>query len=154
LKDQFRDLRRMDSTAALIWLIAIAVAVVAGGILYRRFRSRSLPPLSDEEFLRTFYKRHTATIPSAVILAERRRIAKVLGLAPEKLAPDQSVTVLSERLSYLAEFSVAWNDLADEAAEARCRNGVPSRQRPPTTIGQLIEDRTMGFTSEHEGADL
>ena len=120
---------------------AVAVGIAAFGVVYRRARAKSLPPISDEEFLRDFLARHPVRATSEAILTERRRIARVLGIAPARLAAEQSVELLSERLSYMADFSVAWNDLADEAAEARQAGSLGVRERPPSTIGELIEDR-------------
>lgn len=131
----------MDGEIAL--LIAIAAVVGAGGSVYRRYRSKSLGRLSDEEFVRAFYARYSASLGTEAILTERRYIAKALGLAAERLGPEQNIKMLSERLSYLADFSVAWNDLADEAAEVREANGLPARDQPPMTIGEIIEDRLI-----------
>jgi hypothetical protein len=126
---------------AIVALFAVAVAIAALGATYRRARSKSLPTISDEEFLRHFLAQHATRAAPEAILTERRQIARTLGVAPEKLTAEQSVKSLSDRLTYLADFSVAWNDLADEAAEARQASGLGPREDPPSTIGELIEDR-------------
>lgn len=131
----------MDGVVAT--LLGIAMAAALGGTLYRKFRSQSLPPLSDEEFVRMFCSRYQSSVPSDAILAERRRVAGAIGIPPERLAPEQTLENLSKLLSYLTDFSVAWNDLAEEAAEARKSRGLAPRQRPPMTIGELIEDRLL-----------
>jgi hypothetical protein len=123
----------------IVVLLAVGIALL--GAVYRRTRTKSLARISDEEFLRDFLARHPVRAPTDAILTERRRIARVLGIAPEKLASGQSVELLSGRLTYLADFSVAWNDLADEAAEARQAGGLGGRERPRSTIGELMEDR-------------
>ena len=128
----------------VIALVSIAAAVAAAGVGYRRFRARSMATVSDEQFVHDYYAHHPTDATSEAILGERNRIAKVLGLPPEKLAPQQNLRVLSERLTYLADFSVAWNDLADDAAQAREAGGLPPRQRPPLTIGEIVEDLLCG----------
>jgi hypothetical protein len=122
-------------------LLALSIGVAALGAVYRRTRAKSLPSMSDDDFLSDFLNRHPVTAPPNVILAERRRVARVLGIPPERLTADQSEQLLSERLSFFVHFSVAWNDLVDEAAEARQASGLGPRARPPLTVGEVIEDR-------------
>ena len=126
------------STEGLLVLAALAVAAL--GVLYRRVRSGKLPDMSDLEFLQELSRIHPIAAPPEVILLQRRRVARILGMAPEKLVPAQTVDLLSERLAYLGDFSVAWNDLLDEAREARAAAGLDYRAQPPETIGELIED--------------
>ena len=126
------------STEGLLVLAALAVAAL--GVLYRRARSRKLPDRSDLEFLQELSRSHSVAAPPEVILQQRRRIARILGMAPEKLAPTQTVDLLSERLAYMGDFSVAWNDLLDEASASREAAGMDQRAEPPETIGELIED--------------
>lgn len=122
------------------FLILVAVAVAALGFLYRRIRSRNLPEMSDLEFLQQLSRTHPVTAPPEAILTTRRRVARILGIAPEKLTPGQTSDFLSGRLAYLTDFSVAWNDLLDEAEEARTAAGLDQRTETPETIGELIED--------------
>lgn len=126
------------STEGLLVLAALAVAAL--GVLYRRVRSRTLPDMSDLEFLQELSRTHPIAAPPEVILQQRRRIAQILGMAPEKLAPTQTVDFLSERLAYMGDFSVAWNDLLDEASESREAAGLDQRAETPSTIGELLKD--------------
>lgn len=127
------------NTATLL-LILGGFAVAALGVLYRRVLTRDLPDISDREFLAELARLHPITVPPERALQARRRVARILGIAPEKLAPAQTVDFLSERLAYLGDFSVAWNDLLDEAGEAREAAGLDRRAEPPETIGELITD--------------
>lgn len=129
----------MDSHFLLVLLLS--GLVVGLGAVYRRFRSRDLPEIPDEQFVRDFLARHPIRVAPEAILSERRHVARVLGIAPEKLAVTHTVDFLSARLSYLADFSVAWNDLADEAEEMRQEAGLERRKRPVSTLGELLEDR-------------
>lgn len=121
-------------------LIFVAVAVAALGVLYRRVRSRDLPDISDREFFEELTRRSPIMASPEVVLQERRRVARTLGMPPEKLAPGQTVDFLSERLAYMGDFSVAWNDLLDEASESRAAAGLDQRPETPETIGEVIED--------------
>jgi hypothetical protein len=125
----------------VVMFLGVAVGVAVVGVIYRRLRARSLPTIPDDNFINEFRARHPINAAPEAILSERTRIARALGLAPRKLGVDQSMEFLSSRLSYLADFSVAWNDLADEAAEAREARGLGRRERAPLTVGELIEDR-------------
>lgn len=125
-------------------LLGIAVAILLIGAVFRRFCSEALPTVSDEEFVRSYYARHPGNASPAAILSERKRVGDVLGIAQERLSPEQYVDMLAARFSYPAEFSVAWIDLAGDAAEARTARGLPPRQSPPRTIGDMIEDRLPG----------
>ncbi|HJX26573.1 MAG TPA: hypothetical protein VJ885_01570 [Thermoanaerobaculia bacterium] len=96
--------------------------------------------MSDLEFLQELSRIHPIVAPPEVILLQRRRVARILGMAPEKLAPTQTMDFLSERLAYMGDFSVAWNDLLEEASEARDAARLDQRAEPPETIGELITD--------------
>ena len=119
-------------------MILVAVGVAAFGVLYRRFRSGALPDVPDGQFYDDFVRQSAVPVSMETLIRLRKRVAKVLGLPPEKLAVDQTYEFLSKRIGYLAELSVAWSDLADEAAEARSETGL--EPRAPATVGELIED--------------
>ena len=124
------------------WIVflTIGIGVAVLGRIYSRLRASAFPSISDDEFVREFIARHPVAAAPATILKERRRIARILGIPPDRLAPGQSGEALSSRLTFLAEFSIAWNDLADDAAEAREASGLGPREPPPQTIGELLED--------------
>lgn len=71
------------------WLVMIILvgAVAALGVLYRRLRARDLPNVSDDEFLQAFARHHSVAVPPEAILKERRRVARTLGIPPEKMVP-------------------------------------------------------------------
>lgn len=122
----------------LMAMILVAVGVAAFGVLYRKLRSGALPDVPDRRFYEDFMGLSPIPVSMETLLGARRRVAKVLGLPPEKLAVDHTYEFLSKRIGYLAELSVAWNDLADEGAEARSDAGL--EPRVPSTVGELIED--------------
>jgi hypothetical protein len=125
-------------------LLLFAVCTAAAALLYRRHRSQSLPSISDDQFLYEFFAHHAVSSSTADILKERRRIARALGISPEKLTPGLTFDVLSDRLSFLTDFSVAWNDLIDEAEESRERAQLKIRDQVPSTIGEIMEDTLNG----------
>jgi hypothetical protein len=128
----------MDDRTLIILLLGLLAAI--GGSVYRRLRAKSLLRVSDEEFISVFLARQEVSASREAILEGRRYIARVLGIPIAKLSPEHTVEFLSARFSYLAEFSVAWNDLHDEAEEARDAAGLDRREVCPTTIGELLED--------------
>lgn len=125
---------------SLLLLLLAALGVAALGVLYRGIRSRKMSDMSDLEFLQELSRTCPVTAPPEAILQERRRIARSLGITPEKLTPAQTSDFLSGPLAYMADFSVAWNDLLDEASESREAAGLDQRAEPPDTIGEIIED--------------
>jgi hypothetical protein len=132
----------------LIVLILLALAVLLVGAVYRRLRARVIPDLSDQDFILGFPLDLTEEAKERV-LRERRRIGRVLGVPPRKLSATQSVEFLARRFGYLAEFSVAWNDLLAEAAETRAAAGLSKRELPPMTVGEMIEDLLNALPTEN-----
>jgi hypothetical protein len=130
----------MDIRLLILLLVGFAVAGV--GILYRRVRSRELPDVSDEVFVERIRRSYAGG--TEILLKERRFVASLLSIPVQKLSPEQTIDELRRRFSFLAEFSVGANDLYDEAAEMRQAAGLPGRESPPDTIGELIEDLARG----------
>lgn len=126
----------------LVILLLVALVVVAAGIVYRRTRARQLPDVSEALFIERFHRHHEGRRDH--VLEERRRVASMLGIPEQKLSPDQTLDELRRRFGFLAEFSVAANDLYDEAEEMRQLAGLPGRESPPDTIGELVEDLARG----------
>jgi hypothetical protein len=126
----------------LVILLLVGLVVVAVGILFRRARARQLPDVSEDLFLERFQRHHEGARDH--VLAERRRVASSLGTPVGKLSPEQTLDELSRRFGFLAEFSVAINDLYDEAAEMRQLAGLVTRDSLPDTIGDLVEDLAKG----------
>jgi hypothetical protein len=125
-----------------IWLLLIAaLALGALGAVYRRSRAWRLPDISDKEFLNGF--EGFRTLKSQTVLRERRRIAKILGLPPNKLAPDQKLEELSRQFEYMGQFSVAWSDLDDEVRALRRAAGIREDVDPPSTVGELIAELSV-----------
>ena len=128
----------MDYPTVVIVLLGILVAI--GGVVYRRFRAKGIPTISDEEFLSAFVARHKVSASREAILKERRSIARMLGVPFEKLAPEQTAEFLSARFDFIGDFSIGWNNLYDEAVEAREAAGLDRRDVCPTTVGEFLED--------------
>jgi hypothetical protein len=126
----------------LLILLVVGSLVAGAAIAYRRLRARSLPDVTEVEFLERFYLSHEGA--RDCVLEERRRVASILSVPAEKLSPDQTLNELARRFGFLAEFSVAANDLYAEAAEMRRIAGLGARESVPDTIGEVIEDLTTG----------
>lgn len=137
----------------LVTLLLADLVVVAAGSIYRRTRARQLPDVSEALFVERFHRHHQGRRDH--VLEERRRVASMLGIPEQKLSPDQTLDELRRRFGFLAEFSVAANDLYDEAEEMRQLAGLPARESPPATIGAIIEDLARDQqVSSRGGADI
>lgn len=129
----------------LLALLILSVVVALGGYFYCWIRSRDLPDVSDEEFLRGLadYK----DIDREILLRERRRVGGILGIPPIKLAPTQELSALAKRFEYLGQFSVGWSDLDDEVREYRLQATPSSTESLPKTIGELVGELAAGRVS-------
>lgn len=116
--------------------------MAAVGELFRRATARRLRDVPDEVFVERIRRSYAGG--REILLKERRFVASLLSIPAQKLSPEQTIDELRRRFSFLAEFSVGANDLYDEAAEIRQAAGLPGRESPPDTIGELIEDLARG----------
>lgn len=130
----------MDIRLLILLLVGLVGAAV--GVLLRRVRAQQLPDVSEALFLQRFYRDHEGV--HGDILRARQQVASTLGIPVRKLSPEHTLDQLSRRFGFLAEFSVAVNDLYDEAAETRQLAGLGARESPPVSIGQIIEDLARG----------
>lgn len=126
----------------LVILLLVGLVVAAVGVLFRRIKARQLPDVSETLFLERFHRHHEGARDH--VLDERQRVASSLGIPVQKLSPEQTLNELSRRFSFVAEFSVAANDLYDEAAEMHQLAGLEERPSSPKTIGELLEDLVRG----------
>jgi hypothetical protein len=126
----------------LFILLLVGLLIAVAGLLFRRLKARRLPDVPEALFLDRFHRRHEG-VPERV-LHQRKRVASILGIPAQKLSPEHTLGELSRHFAFLAEFSVAVNDLYDEAAEARRLQDLHPRVSPPETIGELIEDLAEG----------
>lgn len=124
----------------LFILLLVGFLIAMAGLLFRRLKARRFPDVPEELFLDRFHRHHEG-VPNQV-LHQRQRVASILGIPAQKLSPEHTLGELSLHFAFLAEFSIAVNDLYDEAAEMRRLQGLHARVSPPETIGELIEDLT------------
>jgi len=118
-------------------LIGVSL-LVSGGMWYvRRRHVRSMPSVDDEEFGNVFKRRFN--IEPAAAVAERRHIARLVGVAPEKLLPDLSFSQLvSSRFEISSQ--VALGHLEDDFMDLAKRAGAVS-QTLPATVSELVRMR-------------
>lgn len=131
----------------LLILVLVALAAAGFGAFYRHRRAQGLEDVTDEEFLNRFYTAFPHSISRYFILQGRNRVASILGIPAEKLAPEQHLSDLSKRFEYLGQFSVGWTDLDDEAEEMRQAAGLETREELPQTVGELVRDLAAGKQS-------
>jgi hypothetical protein len=134
-------------TALTLLLLGAGCGVVS--FLLRRRAQRSLKDISTVEFLRQL--RPFTKAPDALLLAERKHVARVLGVAPEKLDPRQRLDDLSRHLDFVGSFSVGINDLRYEVEELYedCALELPE---DATTVGELITQLARAKHSAQESA--
>lgn len=125
-----------DLTSVVVFSLGIAVL----GFLYRHFRTKALPAVSNAEFVAEFLADYPIGAAPAEILTERKRISKVLGIPEEKLSPRQSPEFLSRQLSSFGSFGVGWTDLMYDLTKARETCGLDLLDAEPSTIGELIRE--------------
>lgn len=136
----------------IFWaIVLLSVAAGLGGSLYRWVKSRSLPDVTDEEFLRGLsgYEH----LDRDTLLQERRRVGRILGSPAIKLSPCQELSALAKRFEYLGQFSVAWTDLDDEIHDYQASGRDTETARLPETIGELVGELAAGrvyLPSEHD----
>lgn len=121
--------------------------LVAGGCLLvsiwtRRRGEARLPKVSDEKFLLRLAEK---PVVGELLLAERRHVAGVLGLNPERLDPRQKLDDLRKTVDFVGSFEVALGDLYFEAEE---RGASPDRIARIATVGDLI--RTLAAARKHD----
>jgi len=121
------------------------VALVVGGIglgllgWYSQLkRHRALPDVSDAQFGE--YIRAEMAIDSTVAIAERRQIARVIGIAPEKLSPQM---VLSQLVAGPLDSAtrVGLGDLEFDLNSLAKKAGVTSPLPLPQTVAGLVKLR-------------
>lgn len=118
------------------WLafVAVGLASLLMNLLWRK-KVRELPDISDEEFVGRFTRYYSSEFEK--IAQGRRRVAHVLGISAEKLAPEYSYKELAHRFDTLGSFSVAWSDLEFEVQETS-RIQSTSLETIPLTVGDLV----------------
>jgi hypothetical protein len=120
-------------TALTLLVLGAGCGVVS--FLLRRRAQHSLIDVSADEFLRRL--RPFTKAPDVLLLAERKHVSRVLGVASEKLDPRQNLDDLSRHLNFVGSFSVAINDLRYEVEELY-EDSALELPEEATTVGDLI----------------
>jgi hypothetical protein len=118
-------------------LVGVSLLISAGMWYVRRRHIRGIPDVGDDEFGKAFKVRFG--IEPADAVAERRHIARLVGVAPEKLSPDLSFSQLVPgRFEILSQVGLGHleDDLMDLAKQA---GAVP--QPLPPTVSELVRLR-------------
>jgi hypothetical protein len=120
----------------LRWLVLVVVGLVRLLKISHRYEvAKILPNISDEVFVVRFSRSYSAK-PEQIVEA-RRRVARILGVPAEKLAPDHTYKNLAQLFDTLGRFSVAWSDLEYEVQE-KARSQKPWPEEYPSTVGDLV----------------
>jgi hypothetical protein len=132
--------------------LRIALAVLGCAYIVRgasQLLQRPVP--AEEAFLERFLElgpTQGAPLPERV-LRERQQIAEGLGLPVERLRPDQTIDELcpaaASRRHSARSGDPAWDDLVDEAEDARRQAGLAIHDvvDTPRTVAELIAYRLL-----------
>jgi hypothetical protein len=118
-------------------LVGVSLLISAGMWYVRRRHIRAMPYVGDEEFGTAFKIRFN--IEAADAVAERRHIARLVGVGPEKLSPDLPFSQLvPSRFEISSQVGLGHleDDLLDLAKQA---GTVP--EPLPRTISDLVRLR-------------
>jgi hypothetical protein len=118
------------------WLpgLLICASVAAAVFVTDRFRMR-LPDIADEKFVRLYQVEHADD--RALIIEERRYLARTLGVSYLKLSPQQTWQQLRPP-SALFGFDVGLADVEDDLRKALTHAGLSFPGRLPPTVGETI----------------
>jgi len=120
------------------WLILASIGVAVASRVFRKRRIEDLPEVSDETFLRIYGEEFEG--PPHLVIEERRRIAKYLGLPSHKVSPKQEFKALSKYTGFVGEYEVGMGDLEDELIYLRGVASMPQSALFPRTVGSLIQE--------------
>ena len=122
----------------LLPLLLIGVTAAAASYLIRTRQTRTLPSISDDEFVKLYQRRFADSIES--VLKLRTFIAKHLALPPEKLAPHHTFKELAKHTGFAGEYEVGMGDLESELIEAFERAGLEAPKTFPNTVAEFIHE--------------
>jgi hypothetical protein len=122
----------------LVWLGLGAAALAGFSLLTRLRKARSLPRISNTEFLNLY--RTVFKDPDELVLNQRNVIARHLGLPVEVLSPNQTFQGLSQYTGFVGEYEVGMGDLETALLELSERAGLPQPQSFPKTVGEWIHE--------------
>jgi hypothetical protein len=118
-----------------LWLLLGCVVLAIIAVLARRHSFRRIPDLDDREFARVY--KDTFEGEDVAIIREREFIARVFGVSPRKLHPNQQFKDLSN-LSFDVGFEVAMGDLEYALIDLRKRARSNTGSHFPDTVGELV----------------
>jgi hypothetical protein len=118
-------------------LVGVSLLISAGMWYLRRRHIRVMPDVSDEEFGTAFKTRFK--IEPADAVAERRHVARLVGVAPEKLSPDLSFNQLVPSRFEMSS-QVGLGHLEDDLMDLAKQAGAVPQPLPPA-VSELVRLR-------------
>lgn len=124
------------------WILFLATLAWVISFLGPRLTGRKRPTVSDTDFTKEL-ELASSGLPHDALIAERRYVSGVLGVAATKLRADEQLDDLTKELDFLGSCAVALNDLQEEIKELyeASSQEVPP---PPETIGALVLQLARG----------
>jgi hypothetical protein len=118
-------------------LVGVSLLISAGMWYVRRRHLRAMADVGDAEFGTAFEARFDIRPADAV--TERRHIARLVGVAPEKLSPDLAFSQLVAGRFEISS-QVGLGHLEDDLMDLAKQAGVVPQPLPPT-VAELIRLR-------------
>jgi len=123
-----------DVSMTIAALFGVSLLISAGMWYVRRRHLRAIPDVGDAEFGKAFTVRFN--VESADAIAERRHIARLVGVPPEKLAPDLSFRQLVPGQFEISS-QVGLGHLEDDLMDLAKQAGVIPEPTLPATVSEL-----------------
>ncbi len=120
----------------LVVAVVLVGAIFVFSYIHRRRRWLLLPRISDEEF--TVHFGVQSDEERRAVLEERWRIATILALPSERLAPTLEINEIVVHFEPLVEVHLGVSDLLDEAEEEAKLAGVEFPEEGLATVAEYI----------------
>jgi hypothetical protein len=120
----------------LVWLLVGGAALAGISYLVKMRHTRTLPTLTDKEFLSLYRVRFTD--PDDFVLEQRSIIANYLGLPTERLSPNYSFKRLSSYTGFVGEYEMGMSDLETKLVDLFAPADLDIPGTFPETVGELI----------------
>ncbi len=125
----------------MLWLLLAGLGIATTSELHKRRKVQNLPDISNEDFVRMYKKKFAGS--DAIVIEERRSVAKALRLSFQKLSPDHEFDELSKYTGFVGDYELGMSELGDKIADLCERAGIKKPHPFPATVGELIYETVI-----------